>query len=169
MIHFLFKSDGSDGLLLIDKANLPKLTGEHLAALDILLDREGETELRFDFPQEAWSDVWNRESASIRDFLNRGNGFIALVQGGDHVCGIRINNDPESETVCKLHLPTGDLIGVSAGEVIQCLSNPELEMDVPFQENIEPGWYWITHESGLNFCLARTLNPSESSRNVLWL
>ena len=48
---------------------------------------------------------------------------------------------------CKwLHLPTGKLIAVTASELIQALSYPELEMEKAFELLVEAGWYAIQNE-----------------------
>jgi hypothetical protein len=66
-----------------------------------------------------------------------------------------------------VQLPSGDLIGLSASEAIQCLSYPGLQMHVPFQMKIDPGWYSIKQQSGLHFSFSKTNVPSELGHNVL--
>lgn len=47
------------------------------------------------------------------------------------------------ETSKWLHIPTGKLLAVTASELIQCLSYPELEMEKIFELEVEDGWYAI--------------------------
>ena len=45
-----------------------------------------------------------------------------------------------------LYLPTGNLLAVSASELIQCLSYPELEMEITFTLTVAAGWYAVARE-----------------------
>ena len=53
-----------DGIVLIDEAYLDELNEDMLYSFDIMLDREGRTELVYDFPGEDWITVW-REKANL--------------------------------------------------------------------------------------------------------
>jgi hypothetical protein len=166
MNSFNLECDGSDGLLLIDKANLNLLSPQHLAAFDILLDRDGKTELRRDFPNEAWDDAWNRESELMFDFLNSGKGFLALVGGGNHKCSVHLDDASVFDSTTCIHAPSGSLIAVSASEIIQCLAYPDLTMNIPYEKLIHSGWYAIQRQSGLTFRLAESAAPKGSCKNV---
>ena len=43
-----------------------------------------------------------------------------------------------------LYAPTGDLLAVTASELIQCLSYPKLEMEEVFTVSVPKGWYAIS-------------------------
>lgn len=167
MSSFNLEVDGSGALLLIDKANLKQLDHEKAGALDILLDKDGKTELRLDFPGQKWQDVWSSETTSIRNFFTLGKAFIVILGNGDHLCHVAIDDLPNLNSSSYLHVPTGELIGVSASEVVQCQAYHNLEMETPFQQDIEPGWYMIINEGGLRFHLSKTTKPLYSADNVV--
>ena len=56
------------------------------------------------------------------------------------------------------HLPAGKLLAVSASELIQCLSYPELEMEKVFDLSVEAGWYAIQNE-GIDRIMYCKKNP----------
>ena len=63
---------------------------------------------------------------------------------------------------CKwLHLPTGKIIAVTASELIQGLSYPELEMEKVFELSVEAGWYAIQNE-GIDKIMYCRKKPSDS-------
>lgn len=57
-----------------------------------------------------------------------------------------------------LYLPSGSLLAVSASELIQRLSYPELEMETFFELKMEAGWYAIWNEGTdkIMYCKKRT-------------
>ena len=56
-------------LVVIDPTVFNEMDDEFLYAFDIYLDKKGESELVYDFPDEEWNIVWNRETKSVQDFI----------------------------------------------------------------------------------------------------
>lgn len=146
-MDFLLELEDTDGLVFIDKSYLSKLNDDMLYALDILLDPFGKTETVFDFPNEEWETVRPRETKCIREFCEQGRMAIWLFDGIEKECTIEKSGEVPDHPKW-LHIPTGKLLAVSAGELIQCLSYPELEMEKIFELDIESGWYaiWIKNK-----------------------
>lgn len=135
-----------DGLVLIDQSYLHELDYDMLCAMNILLDISGKSELIYDFPDEAWPEVWERETKSIREFCNSGKMIIWLINGVKKKCEI-VYDDNVPTSSKWLHLPTGKLLAVSADEFLQCLFYPELKMEKFFEMTVAEGWYAISDEN----------------------
>lgn len=147
-MKFTLECDESDGLVFIDESYLSELTGDLLYAMDILLDPSGTSELVYDFPNEEWDTVRQRETKQLREFCGQGKMIVWLLDSVVEECEIKESG--EIAEPCKwLHLPTGKLSAVTAGELIQCLSYPELEMQKVFELSVEEGWYAIQND-GIN-------------------
>ena len=67
-MKYNYKCDGIDGLVLIDEDYLNEIDDDLLAELDIFLDKDGKTELVYDFPNEEWKDVRKRETKKLLEF-----------------------------------------------------------------------------------------------------
>lgn len=141
-MKFLLECDGPDGLVFIDQSYLAELDGDMLYAMDILLDPHGETELVFDFPDETWETVRSRETQRIREFCENGKMTIWLFDSVEKECIVEESREI-ADSPKWLHIPTGRLLAVTASELIQCLSYPELEMEKIFKLEVESGWYAI--------------------------
>lgn len=169
-MKFQLECDEMDGLILIDKNFLKELDSDMLYALDILLDQSGRSELVCDFPDEEWHTVRFRETKSIREFCNSGKMVIWLLDSVEKECEIK--NDPAlTDSTQWLYLPTGRLLAVSASELIQCLSYPELEMNEIFELGIAAGWYAISSEYTDNIIdkiAYHKIQPSNSSFQNVW-
>jgi hypothetical protein len=144
-MKYTLNCDIMDGLVFIDESYLSELNDELLYAMDILLDSSGTSELIFDFPNENWDTVRQRETEQVREFCGQGKMIIWLLEDVVKECEISKSN--EITDPCKwLHLPTGKLLAVTASELIQCVSYPELEMEKVFELSLEAGWYAIQNE-----------------------
>lgn len=135
-----------DGIVLIDEAYLDELNEDMLYSFDIMLDREGRTELVYDFPGEEWITVWERESKLIKQFCNEGKMFVFLCDKDTENCEIEF---VKSCNGTYISAPSGKMILVNAGELIQCLLYPELEMvemEKLLELNIEAGNYTVECE-----------------------
>lgn len=152
-MKFIVECDGFDGLVLMDQSYLGELDSELLYSMDILLDREGESELIFDFPQENWENVRERESKAIKNFCNSGKMVVHLLSDGDYQCEFKVK-DEVCGSLKWLNLPTGNLLAVTAGELIQCVAYPDLVMEKVFELQLEKGWYAvsISSEGEVFFC-----------------
>lgn len=129
----------------MDESFLAELNSEMLYSLDILLDPLGTSELAFDFPDEEWGTVSMRETKQIREFCGQGKMSIWLLKDIEKECKLEKSNEI-GNPLKWLHVPTGKLIAVTASELIQCLSYPELEMEKIFELSVESGWYAIWNE-----------------------
>lgn len=141
-MKFILECEEIDGFVFIDKSYLTELNSDMLYAMDILLDRFGKTELIFDFPNETWETVRSRETKQIREFCGHGKMIIWLLDSMKKECKIEKGNEI-IDSPKWLHIPTGKLLAVTASELIQCLSYPELEMEKIFELEVENGWYAI--------------------------
>ena len=159
-MKFTLECDMLDGLILIDESYLSELNDDLLYAMDILLDSSGTTELIFDFPNEPWDIVRQRETKQIREFCGQGKMIVWLLNHVAKECEIEKSN--EITDPCKwLHLPTGKLLAITASELIQGLSYPELEMEKVFELSVEGGWYAIQNE-GIDRIMYCREKPSNS-------
>lgn len=144
-LKFNFTCDDMDGFILIDASYQKIFDSDMLYALDILLDISGSSELIYDFPNENWKTVRLRETASIRNFCS--SGKMILWYFGNTVKEGEIEyTDTLRNAYQWLYLPTGNLLAVSASELIQCLSYPELEMEITFTLTVAAGWYAVARE-----------------------
>ena len=68
-MKYTLDCDMQDGLVFIDESYLSELNDDELLyEMDILLDSSGQSELIFDFPDEDWDIVRQRETERIREF-----------------------------------------------------------------------------------------------------
>ena len=131
-MKFQVDRESIDGLVLIDRGSMKELDDDLLYAFDILLDRSGETELICDFPDEDWHTVWVRETEALRNFCNSGKMIVWLFDEKlelETIDGVFQTDDALAASDKWLYAPTGDLLAVTASELIQCLCYPELEME----------------------------------------
>ena len=130
--------DLPDGLVLMDEVYFDELNEDMLYSFEIMLDREGKTEMIYDFPGEDWVTVWERESKLIKEFCNAGKMFVLLGDKDIENCEI------EFVEYCNgtcISVPSGKMVLVNAGELIQCLLYPDLEMEKVLELNVEAGTY----------------------------
>ena len=147
-----------DGLVLIDRGFIKELNNELnydlLCSFEILLDHKGTSELICDFPDEDWGVVWARESAPIQAFCNQGKMIVWLLDGVKTECVFE-KDDTITDSDKWLSVPTGSLLAVTAGEFLQCLFYPELEMEELFTITIPAGWYAIKNNGieEIKYCM----------------
>ena len=163
-MRFSYMPDGIDGLVLTDRECLKELDRRLLYELDILLDRYGESELACDFPGEKWEDVWKRETREIVEFCNSGKMIIFLTSEGKENCELAVSA-LQSESKSFINLSSGKMILLNAGELIQCLSYPSLEMETILDISLEPGTYLFAHEGITSIRLEKTGNISGFTAN----
>ena len=78
-MKYTLDCDTLDGLVFIDESYLSELNdADLLYAMDILLDSSGKSELIFDFPNEDWNIVRQRETEGIREFCGQGKMIVWL-------------------------------------------------------------------------------------------
>ena len=145
-MKFSYKCDGMDGLVLIDKKYLGEIDENLLDELDIFLDRYGKSELIYDFPNEKWEDVRERETKKIIKFCNSGKMVIFLFNGDEDDCEINVSNI-QNDSQTYIEIESGKLILVNASELVQCLAYPELEMEKNLEiDHIDKGIYSVKYE-----------------------
>lgn len=133
-----------DGLVLMDEEYFDELDEDMLYSFEILLDQQGETELTYDFAGEDWLTVRERESKLINDFCNAGKMFVALGDKDIENCQIEFVDHCEGTCISA---PSGKLVMVNAGELIQCLLYPDLEMGKVLELNVDVGNYSVECKS----------------------
>jgi len=133
-----------DGLVLMDEEYFDELDEDMLYSFEILLDQQGETELTYDFAGEDWLTVRERESKLINDFCNAGKMFVALGDKDIENCQIEFVDHCEGTCISA---PSGKLVMVNAGELIQCLLYPDLEMEKVLELNVDVGNYSVECKS----------------------
>lgn len=147
-MKFQLQCDDMDALALIDRGYLKEFDDDLLYAMDIFLDPSGRSELIYDFPGEDWETVWERETEPVRKLCKGGKIFLKQIPE-DRLgteCEL-VHTDHGEEGADSLHMPTGKLLVVSAGELIQCLAYPELEMEILFETELKPGWYALVWQN----------------------
>ena len=155
-MKFIVECDGADGLVLMDKSYIREMNEELLGSMDFLLDYYGETELKFDFPEEEWKIVRERESNLVRNFCNSGKMIIHLYKDGDQECEFEMSDNIENISNC-LYLPTGNLLAVTASELIQCALYPDMDMEKLFELKVKNGWYGILADNSKFICALKSL------------
>lgn len=135
-----------DGLVLMDEEYFDELDEDMLYSFEILLDQQGETELTYDFAGEDWLTVRERESKLINDFCNAGKMFVAL--GDKDIENCQIEFVDYCDGTC-ISVPSGKLVVVNAGELIQCLLYPDLEMEKVLELNVDTGNYSVKCKGGI--------------------
>lgn len=167
-MRFRYECDGMDGLILIDENYLDEIDDVLLNKLDILLDRNGKSELVYDFPNEKWEDVWKRETKEVFDFCNLGKMVIFLHCEDEDNCEI-IFSDIEHKSKTCIDIKSGKLILVNASELIQCLAYPDLEMETLLEiDNLDAGVYSIQFD-GINYIQLRKDKLVSEMNNVIEL
>ncbi|WPC43907.1 hypothetical protein [Clostridium sp. JS66] len=155
-MKFTVECGGFDGLVLMDQSYLDEMNSELLYSMDTLLDHYGKSELIFDFSKENWDIVRERESKAIKNFCNCGKMIVCLLPNGDQQGEFKMV-DELLGSLKWLRMPTGKLLAVTASELIQCVSYPDLEMEKVFELQLEKGWYAISISSkGEIFCSPKT-------------
>ena len=165
-MKYTLSCDMLDGLVFIDESYLSELNdADLLYAMDILLDSSGKSELVCDFSNEDWDVVRQRETEQIREFCGQGKMIVWLLDCVDKEC--ELTKSAEITAPCKwLHLPEGKLLAVTASELIQCLSYPELDMEKVFELSLEPGWYAIQNKGIDNIMYCKKQPPKSILSNI---
>ena len=165
-MKYTLDCDMLDGLVFIDESYLSELSdADLLYEMDILLDSSGTSELICDFPNEDWDIVRQRETEQIREFCGQGKMIVWLLDCVVKEC--ELTKSTKVTDPCKwLHLPAGKLLAVTASELIQCLSYPELEMEKVFELSLEPGWYAIQNEGVDHIMYCRKQPPESVPSNI---
>lgn len=146
-MKFEFECDARmDGFVLIDEGCLSELTEDMLCEMVILLDTAGESELICDYPGEEWRVVWARETKTIRAFCESGRMLLWLLNSTKTECEMEYQADIAAPSKW-LYVPTGKLLAVTAGELVQCLLYPGLVMEKVFEMTIPKGWYAFASQS----------------------
>ncbi len=137
------QSDLIDGIVLADPAVFEKMDENILRAMDIYLDKNGESELVYDFPGEDWETVYVRESRPFVSFVKSGGLWIKLLS--DVEMDLAIEQAEKVDSKDYITVTSGRIIIVLAGELLQCLFYPDLEMEVLGSLELPNGEYRISY------------------------
>lgn len=74
--------DSSGGILVGEPIILKELDEELLFSMSIAVDFEGTTELVYDYPDEDWPTVWQRETEPVMKMCNAGEIAFAATHEG---------------------------------------------------------------------------------------
>lgn len=139
------QSDMTDGIVLLDPAFLKKFDENILRAMDIFLDKNGESELIYDFPDEEWEKVYVRESKPFVELVEAGEIWIKLFSNIDMVHSIEQTDTVDTKEY--LTVISGKMIIVLASELLQCLYYPELDMEILGSLELPNGQYRIAYST----------------------
>ena len=137
------KIDLMDGIILADPNLFEKMDENILIAIDIYLDKNGESELVYDFPGEEWETVYVRESRPFVSFVESGGLWIKLLS--DTEMDFSIEQVEKVDSKDHITVISGRVIIVSASELLQCLFYPELEMEILGSLEVPNGEYSIEY------------------------
>ena len=137
------QSDYPDGIVIIDSACLEQMDDTILRSMDIYLDKDGKSELVYDFPDEDWNTVYERECKPFVSFVESGRLWIKLLSKKDMVLSIEKSDTVDSKTY--INVTSGNLKIVLASELLQCLYYPELEMQILGKLDIPNGKYMFEY------------------------
>ena len=135
--------DLMDGIVLADPTLFEKMDENILRAMDIYLDKNGESELIYDFPGEEWETVYARESRPFVSFVESGGLWIKLLS--DTEMDLSIEQVEKVDSKDHITVISGRVIIVSASELLQCLFYPELEMEILGSLEVPNGEYSIEY------------------------
>ena len=139
-MKFHIQSDLCDGIVILDPAVLEEMDERFLDAFNIYLDPDGTSELIYDFPEEEWRTVYERETAPVREFLEQGKMWIKLLGETDEEYEIIESEDAAMD---PLTIRSGKADVVMASELLQFLYYPDLEMERLAELTPDPGNYRI--------------------------
>lgn len=168
MMKFNYEHDEPDGLVLIDEYYFKEFNSDILYSFDIFLDSKGKTELVDDFPNEKWEVVRARESAVLKEFCNSGKMIVFLSNEDIENCEIDFK-EGKCDADMFLNIPSGKLVLVNAGELIQCMAYPELEMEKILELDVEKGTYAVTNDGIKKINCYKSFSPKSVFNNVLEL
>ena len=140
-MQFEVQCDMNDCIVIMDPCFVKDMNEDILNAMNIFLDPDGETELADDFPGEDWNDVYKRETAPFRAFIDSGKLWIRLLPPCEKSFVLKEADDDKLTE--KLMIASGRVVAVMASELLQCLYYPELEMELLGETELENGEYKI--------------------------
>lgn len=134
--------DGSGGIVFIEKNVLNNLSKEFATALNVVIDVEGRTELVADYSDANWSDVWQQEFNKLCSLCSDGLAFIGLLEDGDYSVNVDLKNTLNN-CVGGIRINESSLVVIEAGELVQKILYPQLQVDFVGQIDLSPGTYNI--------------------------
>ena len=147
-MKFEVQCDINDGIVLMDPAYFKDMNEDILNAMNIFLDPNDVTELVDDFPDEEWTEVYERETAPLKEFIESGKMWIYLMDPGEKE--FVLEETDSDKLTGSINIESGKLIVVMAGELLQCLYYPDLEMETIGELELENGSYRIgLHADGM--------------------
>lgn len=146
-----YQIDFIDALVVIDPTVFNEMDDEFLYAFDIYLDKKGESELVYDFPDEEWNIVWNRETKSVQDFIESHKMIVWRAEKGDYE-GELLEADTDLTNRQEIIVSGEGVIIVTASELIQCLPYPDSDMEIIADLSLDSGIYCFErNEAGIKY------------------
>ena len=144
MNNFNLECDGSGGIVLIEKDIVSTLSKELAAILNVVIDVNGQTELVFDYPGQEWRDVWSNELRNLNDSVKSGLMFVGLLDDGEYKVELELVNEPSTkECLGLVKVEKSPLLVVEAGELIQKVLYPQLELEIAYEYGLDKGNYRV--------------------------
>lgn len=131
---FSVTCSGPGGITLLDSSRMEQLAPAVGHSFNVALDPLGQTDVVADYPGRLWDSVWVEESAPVVQSMQQGQHVSAFLSSGKYTVSL----GPTEETAGNggkvvsgvVHVPSGRLIAVETGELVQSLLYPELSLEV---------------------------------------
>ena len=153
-MKYKFKPDAGGGLLISSKRWLDSFSNTVGYRLDILLDVGGRTQLKFDFPNRSWDDVWQEEANYFLNLCQLGVATIIVFKEGLYEVHINLNQPLQTESiyVSNLIIEDNSILVAEAGDFLETYFSEE---NYEFQELILPsGCYEV-------YCTVKNTEPEK--------
>ncbi len=166
-MKFKFECEEMDGMIIIDKNIIDEIKEELLYSLDICLDKQGKSELVFDFPDKNWKNVYTEALKFVHECADTGKFILILANEDTYEGDINFVND-NLESDLYIEIISGDLIMVNASEFIQCVAYKGLEMETVLDiEKVEKGIYNLFIDKSFNFKFKKCIEKPSFINNVV--
>ena len=144
MLSVDFECCGGGGIAFVERDKVAKISEELGNLLNVVVDVDGETALPYDYPGEEWQDVWERELGMANKLCENGLMFVGLLPEADYHLDLSLGKIEAEEMETGLIEVTGSpILIVEAGELIQKIGNPGIDMEIIGEIAVEPGIYSI--------------------------
>lgn len=145
-----------DGLAVMDRAllgrwlSIPQRAVELGYQLDVTLNRSGNTELKFDWPDEDWSDVWRRHSEQWHSRVVSEQLALLLLPEGEYALDLELSGSVPDDAVCiasnTINVESG-LLTITSGDSLNMIligARPDFDPRPCYWElSLHPGRYVV--------------------------
>lgn len=126
-----FTTTGTDCLLISTKEWLSNLSDVWQSTIDILLDIDGRTALRYDF-NASWDEVWELFAKQFLELSNTGIAAILLFRKGCYEVCFDFESSPTDDSVFFSNLE------IYSSNQVYVADGAELIIDPIGKDNLEP-------------------------------